>query len=534
MPEFSRFKLEVGQLFWDGGSMTYRFFSHVQRTAVCTRDTSGYLYSERTKHTVCDDEEEQLCTSMHRPRTNSHGIFCDSAGRRTRLRERCCASFTSEKMSTSDATITNILRFVPQGTASLLDDAPGWEDSDGPTCWKCKGAGTINKQRTKKRLVSACEKMSALDDPPRACPICLGRGHLLKRRIPNDPGKITRGRKRPHPDEGRLLKCGPDPAAIATNDVWSKLVLKANKEYVDVTISEEDHHTGPEWLPREGEELCNLVGYWRILQRVGSHRWTTDDIVTAWVASTQQHTRQDKKVKYLDLGTGNASVLQMVTWALLRDGCQVDATGVEARSEAVGLARRSLLFNLGIRASTSATHLPPVAHIVHGDFRDAPLQLNHYDLVTGTPPYFRVDFTVNQTHDTVSQAIIQQGGMPTSKQSAPARCEFRGGIEAYCAVAAKVLVKDSGRFVVCENWLNHDRVLSAAKECRLSILQQVNIMGREGKDTLFCVYVMKCVCIPESETRHEVVVQNLVVRTVTGDWTKDYKESVLSGMSIPF
>jgi tRNA1(Val) A37 N6-methylase TrmN6 len=253
--------------------------------------------------------------------------------------------------------------------------------------------------------------------------------------------------------------------------------------------------------------------------------------VTAWVASTRQRANKEKQVKYLDLGTGNASVLQMVTWALLRDGCQVSATGVEARSEAVGLARRSLFFNLGIPTNIKVTNNPPVANIVHGDFRDVPLELNAYDLVSGTPPYFRVDFTVNHTQDIVSQAIIQQGGMPTSKQSAPARCEFRGGIEAYCAVAAKVLVKDSGRFVVCENWLNHGRVLAAAKEHQLSILEQVNVMGREGKDTLFCVYVMKCASA--LDTSHDVVVQNLAVRTTTGDWTKDYKELVLRGMSIP-
>lgn len=429
------------------------------------------------------------------------------------------------------ATTNAVLRFVPQGTASLSDDAPGWEDSDGPTCWKCKGAGLKQKQSQQKGQQGIVIEGASRDDLRKTCPICQGRGHLLKRRIPIAPGRITRGRKRLHPDQIRPSKSGPDPAAIASNDEWAKLVLQANEKYVDVSITEEEERVGPEWLPREGEELCNLVGTWRILQRVGSHRWTTDDIVTAWVASTQQCANKDEQVNYLDLGTGNGSVLQMVTWALLRDGCQVAATGVEARSEAVGLARRSLLFNLGIPTNTKATNDSPVAHIVRGDFRDVPLELNHYNLVTGTPPYFRVDFMVNHTHDTVSQAIIQQGGMPTSKQSAPARCEFRGGIEAYCAVAAKVLVKDTGRFVVCENWLNHDRVLEAAKEYHLRILQQVNIMGREGKDTLFCVYVMKCAS--EADIPHDVVVQNLAVRTTTGDWTKDYKELVLSGMSMP-
>ena len=413
-------------------------------------------------------------------------------------------------MTTTSSTVH---RFVPQGTASLLDDAPGWEDSDGPTCWKCKGIGTTKAKKVKLEK-SAKEKEQKEKEPqpqdPRTCPVCQGRGHLLKRKIPEKPGKITRGRKRP---KGWLPE-GPDPAAIAANDEWSKMAVKANEEYVDVTTQGQE---GPEWLPRMGEELCNLVGSWRILQRVGSHRWTTDDIVTAWVASTQ-HVEQ--QVNYLDLGTGNASVLQMTTWALLKDGRQVKAAGVEARSEAVALAKRSLQFNLG--SSTD------VARIVHGDFRDVSLD-EQYDLVTGTPPYFRVDFDVR--NDVVSKAIINQGGMPTSKQSAPARCEFRGGIEVYCEAAARVLKKDSGRFVVCENWLNHDRVVAAAKASSLHIIKQVEVMGREGKDNLFCVYVMKCTSA-EAENP-ETIVQKLAVRTTEGDWTKDYKELVLSSMSIP-
>ena len=40
-------------------------------------------------------------------------------------------------------------------------------------------------------------------------------------------------------------------------------------------------------------------------------------------------------------------------------------------------------------------------------------------------------------------------------------------------------------------------------------------------------------CASALDTSHDVVVQNLAVRTTTGDWTKDYKELVLRGMSIP-
>jgi tRNA1(Val) A37 N6-methylase TrmN6 len=296
-------------------------------------------------------------------------------------------------------------------------------------------------------------------------------------------------------------------------------VEKANQGS-DVQIEKEeslsDEHV-PSWMPQRSEELCNLVGTWRILQRVGSHRWTTDDLVTAHVASREVTSSQP--VKYLDLGTGNASVLQMVTWALLKDNRSVDSTGVEARLEAVNLARRSLSFNLGKDSS--------IARIVHGDFRDVSFS-HQFDLVTGTPPYFRVDFAV--TEDAVVSAVINQGGMPTARQSAPARCEFRGGIEAYCEAASRVLRPQSGRFVVCENWLNHDRVVAVAEQCNLCILTQVQVHGRHGRDTLFCVYVMK---LKDNDLTADTKREDLAVRDHKGNWTMDYRQSVLNEMSIP-
>ena len=150
-------------------------------------------------------------------------------------------------------------------------------------------------------------------------------------------------------------------------------------------------------------------------------------------------------------------------------------------------------------------------------------------MITGTPPYFRVDFAVNDKQ--VTSAVINQGGMPTAKQSAPARCEFRGGIEAYCEAASRVLIKPEGKFVVCENWLNHNRVVAAAEKYDLDILSQVEVSGKEGRGTLFCVYTMK------RKDKDSVTLTTkrkvLTVRNHQGGWTKEYRESVLKEMSIP-
>jgi tRNA1(Val) A37 N6-methylase TrmN6 len=131
---------------------------------------------------------------------------------------------------------------------------------------------------------------------------------------------------------------------------------------------------------------------------------------------------------------------------------------------------------------------------------------------------------------TVIGALIRQGGMPTCKESAPARCEFRGGIEAYCAAAKAVLAED-GHFVVCENWANHDRALAAAPAAGLVVTSVLRVVGKEGKPPLFCVYTMKHAS-PELGGIKVIYEPELVVRDANGAWTLQYTE-VLHDMSYP-
>jgi tRNA1(Val) A37 N6-methylase TrmN6 len=449
------------------------------------------------------------------------------------------------------ATPVHIERFVPSGEPSLLDDAPGWnvdgrlntndEDFLGPICWKCRGTGT--KAATLKRgkqlnadsqVETGLEKLSFNSMP--ACPVCQGRGRLAPKRADvegtSKPGVITRGRNRPtnwHPS-------GPTPVAMMARTLGTDLVKRATFEREDVVVplelATEIDDAG--WLPQAGEELCNLVGSWRILQRVGSHRWTTDDLCTAFVATLQldyfvsalmeKPSSLSPTMRYLDLGTGNASVLQMTSWAILRDGrFNLCATGIEARKEAVELARRSATFNFGCVATDESS-----CRIINGDFRDQTLD-ESFDLITGTPPYFRVDFVIDRNEQAVTSAIINQGGMPTAKQSAPARCEFRGGIEAYCEAAGRLLHPGHGKFVVCENWLNHDRVINAAEQIGLQITYRLDVEGREGRGTLFCVYVMARTRLNDCPCE----IQTIAVRDAKGDWTGAYKRRVLKTMAIP-
>ena len=174
-----------------------------------------------------------------------------------------------------------------------------------------------------------------------------------------------------------------------------------------------------------------------------------------------------------------------------------------------------------------------------------------FDLVTGTPPYFRVDFQVaakkgksNGANDdddkVVEKAVINQGGMPTCRQSAPARCEFRGGIEAYCHAAA-LAMKPDGIFVVCENWINDKRVHEGAQDAGLIITEIQPVKGNVNKpDALFAVYTMrKRDYVGKQPDKLEVMDKApapnppMMVRDEKGKWTVRYAKDVLEWMSIP-
>jgi len=135
----------------------------------------------------------------------------------------------------------------------------------------------------------------------------------------------------------------------------------------------------------------------------------------------------------------------------------------------------------------------------------------------------------------------EYGGMPTCLQSAPARYEFRGGIEVYCKAAAFCL-KDTGRFVVCEGELNMNakRVVEAARAHNLIIVSRLNIYGIKGRPhPLFAVYEMRR-HVEEKDGGdksgfnfgYPIDTKDMYVRSLPGKHSEDYC-TVLQDMSMP-
>ena len=239
--------------------------------------------------------------------------------------------------------------------------------------------------------------------------------------------------------------------------------------------------------PGPGEDLGYLAGDWRILQRLHGHRWSLDDLVTAWFAARVVEESSARTI--LDLGCGIGSVLMLLAWRFPA----TRAVGIEAEETSVALARRSLAWNDAAGR----------CHVVLGDLRDPTLlPAAAFDLVAGTPPYLRVG----------------RATPPSREQRAPCHLELRGGIEDYCVAAARWLAP-GGRFVVCQAAVQVDRVTVAACNAGLGVEARLDVVPREGKAALFSVYGMQ----RASEAAATVVQPPLVVRDAAGEWTAAFR-----------
>jgi tRNA1Val (adenine37-N6)-methyltransferase len=167
-----------------------------------------------------------------------------------------------------------------------------------------------------------------------------------------------------------------------------------------------------------------LAGNWRIFQLRHGHRFSVDDLLTAWTA-TRAHPGASQ---LLDLGAGIGAVGLLALWRLPRAR---HLTMVEVQAISHTLARRTVAYN-GLEQRVTL-HCQDLRGWSGGTF----------DLVTGSPPYLPVD----------------QGVWPRHPQKVAARFELHGDIFDYCRVAAPSL---SAHGVFCFCHVADDRRPEAA------------------------------------------------------------------------
>ena len=254
---------------------------------------------------------------------------------------------------------------------------------------------------------------------------------------------------------------------------------------------------GPE--PEAGETLDAISGYFRLFQLANGHRFSTDDVLTAWYGTSWCPTART----VLDLGSGIGTVGMIAAWRLR--GAKF--VTVEAQEESVRLARKSAQWN----------GLTDRYEIRTGDFRNAAVirEDERFDLVLGSPPYFPLGTGVEGDHP----------------QKIACRFEMRGNIADYCSVAARHLAP-AGWFA-CVFPVSpdeqHERVKQAARDAGLTIVRCRPVALREGERPLLGLFAMvRAMDLPEGMREKTWTEPPLTIRTRDGAVHPEYSAVKLS------
>ena len=247
--------------------------------------------------------------------------------------------------------------------------------------------------------------------------------------------------------------------------------------------------SSPPLVPAD-ETLDAISGHFRVFQLRRGHRFSTDDVLTAWYGTTWAPSAST----VLDLGSGIGSVGMIAAWRL--PGSRV--VTIEAQPESVSLARKSVDYN----------GLSGRYEIREGDFRDAGAigETELFDLVLGSPPYFPRGSGIEGDHP----------------QKVACRFELRGDIQDY-VTAASCHLAAGGLFACVFPEEQRARVEAAATSAGLVILRRRPIVFREGEAPLVTLFAMaRRSDLPPAMQDRPWLEPALVIRTADGDVHPEY------------
>jgi tRNA1Val (adenine37-N6)-methyltransferase len=220
----------------------------------------------------------------------------------------------------------------------------------------------------------------------------------------------------------------------------------------------------------------------RVYQRLKGHRFSVDDVATAFVAARAAPEARS----ILDLGCGLGSVLLHLAWSLPA----ARLVGVEAQEISFALLRRNVERNGYSERVT----------IHAGDLREEQTVAKlgtGFDLVTGTPPYFPPDTALDADDE----------------QRSYARVEYRGGVEAYLATAART-VSALGVVVLCGDARAEARVQAGAADSGLHLRARCDVIPSAGRPPLFSIWTA-------ARRPDGFALSSLVIRDEAGQRTAD-------------
>ena len=243
-------------------------------------------------------------------------------------------------------------------------------------------------------------------------------------------------------------------------------------------MAESQSSRAPSGTAQSHITLDILAGDWRIFQLRAGHRFSADDLLTAWTAVRANPTAR----QVLDLGAGIGSVGLLALWKL---PTARHLTMVEVQAVSHALACRTVTYN-GLAERVT---------LYQQDLRAWPG--GAFDLVTGSPPYIPVG----------------QGVQPQHPQKAAARFELHGDIFDYCQAAARSLAAQ-GIFCFCHT-ADDARPERAIRQAGLTLVRRQEVYFRASLSPRMGLFT----CAWEG-TR--TAPPPLVIRDRAGRWTAEY------------
>jgi len=117
-----------------------------------------------------------------------------------------------------------------------------------------------------------------------------------------------------------------------------------------------------------------------------------------------------------------------------------------------------------------ANQLETRVRLQHGDLRELTAEVP-FDLITASPPYF----------------AARDGLVSSDSQRSAARFELHGGVDDYCAAAARALAPE-GRFIFCFPAPQSARAVAACEQAGLHILATRDVVPRSTLPPLFTLF----------------------------------------------
>ena len=344
------------------------------------------------------------------------------------------------------------------------EDSSDTSSSRGCVCFQCSGEGKVMKKRRNPlpRSERHVLKQGKWLPEERICPSCGGSGIIQRTRKRNIDGSFQR--KRVQKSFPSFRASGPQPVNV--------------------------NSISPHLQPGPDEELCYLVGNWKIFQKLDRHRYSTDDVCTSFFSCEMLRSLGYERPLMLDIGCGIGSVLLTNAWQY---PSALACVGIEAQVDRYELARRNVEYNVGDCRQCGGSSV----QVFNADLRvdcDCVLQVceqykqGGYDLVTGTPPYFPPSTAVT----------------PACHETSGCLFELKGGVEEYCKAASRYLRRPKNKslgdkevacgerpsiFALCNTAMASARVYSGCHAAGLSVVKRIDIVPKVGKAPLFNVFI---------------------------------------------